>query len=192
MRLIKPLTTTTLLLTALTGIARSAAPEPAAPAAPPAPPSKPPAENDGLKMFVGSWACEGTAMVGPGKTAKIKATAKVKNELGGFWQSFVYTEQKTKDYPMAVTAIGTWGWEAQSKKFVRAEFQSSGGYITGTSTGWAGDAFTWDLEISNFMGKTTGKHIFTKKGDKEFVHKIELKMPGSPGPVPIFEVTCKK
>ena len=23
----------------------------------------------------------------------------------------------------------------------------------GTSAGWVGDAFTWDLEISNFMGK---------------------------------------
>ena len=96
----KPLTTTALFLIALTSIAPAAAQEP------PAPPSKPPVENDGLKMFTGSWKCEGTAMLGPGKTAKIKATAKVKNELGGFWQSFVYTEQKTKDYPMAITAMG--------------------------------------------------------------------------------------
>ena len=192
MRLIRTFATPTILLTALAGIARSAAPEPAPASAPPAAPGKPPAEADALKMFVGSWTCEGTAMLGPGKTAKIKATAKVKNELGGFWQTFVYTEQKTKDYPMAVTAMGTWGWEAQSKKFVRAEFQSSGGYVTGTSTGWTGDTFTWDLEVSNFMGKMASKHTFTKKGDKEFVHKLEVKMPGSPGPVPIFDVTCKK
>ena len=192
MRLIRTFATPTILLTALAGIARSAAPEPAPASAPPAAPGKPPAEADALKMFVGNWTCEGTAMLGPGKTAKIKATAKVKNELGGFWQTFVYTEQKTKDYPMAVTAMGTWGWEAQSKKFVRAEFQSSGGYVTGTSTGWTGDTFTWDLEVSNFMGKMASKHTFTKKGDKEFVHKLEVKMPGSPGPVPIFDVTCKK
>lgn len=192
MRLITPLAMTTLLLTALAGSARAAVPEPAAAAAPPAPPSKPPADNDALKMFAGNWTCQGTAMLGPGKTAKIKATAKVKNELGGFWQSFVYTEQKAKDYPMAITAMGTWGWDAQSKKFVRAEFQSNGGYVTGTSTGWAGDTFTWDLEVSNFMGKMPSKHTFTKKGDKEFVHKIEVSMPGSPGPVPLFDVTCKK
>lgn len=186
MQLIKSLATTLLSLTAMAGVAG------AQPPGMPAPPSKPPAENDALKFLAGSWKCEGTASLGPDKTVKVKATAKTKSELGGFWQSFIYTEQKTKEYPMALTATGTWGWEAQSKKFVRAEFQSSGGYVTGTSTGWVGDTLTWDLEISNFMGKTTGKHIFTKKGDKEFLHKIEVSPPGSPGPVTVFELTCKK
>ena len=50
----------------------------------------------------------------------------------------------------------------------------------------------WDLEVSAFMGRINSKHTFTKKGDKEFVHKIEAKMPGSPAPVTFFEVTCKK
>jgi hypothetical protein len=184
MRSTRLLTTTTLLLIASAGLTQAQEP--------PAPPTKPAAENDGLKMFVGNWKCEGTANLGPDKTVKIKATAKVKNELGGFWQSFVYTEQKSKDYPMAITAMGTWGWEAQSKRFVRGEFQSSGGYVTGTSTGWSGDTMTWDLELANFMGKMTAKHSFTKKGDKEFVHKIDAKIPASPGPVTLFEVTCKK
>jgi hypothetical protein len=186
MRLIKHLTTTTLLLTALTGTAPAAEPEHAMP------PSKPAAENDALKMFLGNWTCEGTAMLGPGKTAKVNATARVKNELGGFWQSYVYVEKKTKDHPMALTAMGTWGWDAQAKRFVRGEFQSTGGHVTGTSTGWSGDTMTWDLEMSDFMGKTTGKHIFTKKSPKEFVHKLEAKLPGSPGPATLFEVTCKK
>ena len=179
-------TTAVVLFTALTVAGPAVAQEP------PAPPSKPPAENDGLKMFAGNWTCDGTANPAPGKSVKIKATAKVKNELGGFWQSFVYTEKKSKDYPMAITAMGTWGWEAQSKKFVRAEFQNAGGYVTGTSPGWSGDTFAWDLEVSNFMGKLSAKHTFTKKGDKEFVHTITAAMPGSPGPVTLFEVTCKK
>ena len=186
MRSIKPFTITAFLLTAMAGISPATAQEP------PMPPSKAPAENDALKMFLGNWTCAGTAMLGPEKTAKIKATAKVKSDLGGFWQSFVYTEQKTKDYPMAVTAIGTWGWDGQAKKFVRAEFESSGAYVTGTSTGWSGDTLVWDLEVSNFMGKWTAKHSFTKKGDKEFIHKMVAKLPGSPGPMPLFEVTCKK
>jgi len=186
MPLIEHFTTTTLLLAALAGVSQAAAPDA------PAPPSKPAAENDALKMFAGNWTCEGTAMLGPGKTVKIKATAKTKNDLGGFWQSFVYIEQKSKDYPMAITAMGTWGWDAQSKEFVRAEFQSTGGYVTGTSTGWTGDTFTWDLDVSNFMGKMNAKHFFIKKSAREFVHKMEAKMPGAPGPVPLFEVTCKK
>jgi hypothetical protein len=186
MPLIKHSTTAIFLLTALASAGPAMAQEP------PAPPSKPPVENDGLKMFVGNWNCEGIAMLGPGKTPKIKATAKVKNELDGFWQSFVYTEKKSKDYPMALTAMGTWGWEAQSKKFVRAEFQSTGGYVTGTSTGWVGDTLTWDLKLSNFLGNLTSKHMFTKKSDKEFVHKIEAVMPSNPAPVTLFEVTCKK
>jgi hypothetical protein len=172
--------------------APAAGPAPAPVAAPTPPPSKPAPESDAFKMFAGTWACEGTANLGPEKTAKIKANVKVKNELGGFWQSFVYTEKKTKDYPVAITAMGTWGWDAISKKFVRAEFQSSGGYVTGTSAGWVGDTFTWDLEVSNFMGKIKAKHIFTKKSDKEFVHKIDAILPGPPAPVTLFEVTCKK
>jgi len=189
MRLSKHLTVTALLLNSLTGAALAA--PPAAPT-PPMPPAKPAAENDALKMFAGSWTCTGDAMLGPGKTVKVKATAKVKNELGGFWQSYVYTEQKSKDYPMAIMAMGTWGWDAQSKKLVRGEFQSGGGYATGTSTGWSGDTLTWDLEVSNFMGKMNAKHIFIKKSDKEFVHMLEAKMPGSPAPATLFEVTCKK
>ncbi|MES1207763.1 MAG: DUF1579 family protein [Pseudomonadota bacterium] len=186
MRFTRHIHTTILLFTALTGVAPAVAQEP------PAPPSKPATENDGLKVLLGNWTCEGTANLGPGKSVKIKATAKTKNELGGFWQSFVYTEKKTKDYPMALTAIGTWGWESQSKKFVRAEFQSTGGYVTGTSTGWTGDTMVWNLDISNFIGKFTATHTFTKKGDKEFVHKLEAKLPGSPGPMTLFEATCKK
>lgn len=183
---IKHHTALAILLASVAGVAPAGAQEP------PGPPSKPPSESDALKMFVGNWKCEGTVNPAPGKTVKIKATAKVKNELGGFWQSFVYTEQKTKDYPMAETAIGNWGWEAQSKQFVRAEIQNAGGYTTGTSMGWSGDTMTWDLESSNFMGKMGGKHVFTKKSDKEFVHKLDVKMPGSPGLVTLFEVTCKK
>ena len=75
---------------------------------------------------------------------------------------------------------------------MRAEFQSAGGYATGTSTGWSGDTFTWDLDVSNFMGKISAKHIFTKKGDKEFLHRIDATMPGSATPATLFEVTCKK
>ena len=42
------------------------------------------------------------------------------------------------------------------------------------------------------MGKMSSKHSFIKKSEKEFVHKLEAKMPGSPSPMTIFEVTCKK
>ena len=47
-------------------------------------------------------------------------------------------------------------------------------------------------QASNFMGKMSSKHSFIKKSEKEFVHKLEATMPGSPSPVTIFEVTCKK
>jgi hypothetical protein len=161
-------------------------------AQPPSPPSKPPAEDASLAYFLGQWKCEGTASPAPGKSVKLKATAKTKSEQGGFWQTFVYTEEKTSDYPFAVTAVGFWGWDAQAKKFVRSEYQSHGGYATGTSSGWVGDTLTWDVEESNFLGRISGKHSFTKKSDKEFVHKLEAKLPGAPGPVTIFEATCKK
>ena len=46
--------------------------------------------------------------------------------------------------------------------------------------------------LLHHRSKISAQHIFTKKGDKEFVHKIEAKIPGGPGPVTLFEVTCKK
>ena len=51
---------------------------------------------------------------------------------------------------------------------------------------------TWDLEASNSMGKMSSRHSFIKKREREFVHKLEATMPGSPSPMTIFEVTCKK
>jgi len=186
MRFTKHFTTTTLLLTALVGVGSTVAQEP------PAPPASRPPRTIALKMFVGNWTCTGTANLGPGKTAKIKATAKVKNELGGFWQSYVYIEQKTKGLPHGHHRHGHLGLGSPFKKFVRDEFQSNGDHATGTSTGWSGDTMTWDLEASNSMGKMSSRHSFIKKREREFVHKLEATMPGSPSPMTIFEVTCKK
>lgn len=167
-----------------------AASAPAARAQPPAGPPKPAAEMDQLKMFLGSWTCEGKQLAGPGGEHPLKATVTAKAELGGFWQSFVYEEKKTKEHPMAAKVMGSWGWDAANRQFVRADRDSLGGWFAPTSPGWQGDRFVWTGELDGPMGKMPAKHTFTKQGDKAFLHTLEITAQGKA--MTIFEVTCKK
>jgi hypothetical protein len=155
---------------------------------------KPAAEMDQMKLFLGSWKCEGKMMAGPWAPGvpehAVKAKVTAKPDLGGFWQSFVYEEQKTKEHPMAAKVMGSWGWDAAAKRFVRADRDSMGGWFAPTSSGWEGDKFVWTGDLDSPMGKMPAKHTFTKKSDKEFTHTLDLTAGGKESR--LFEVTCKK
>jgi Protein of unknown function (DUF1579) len=156
-------------------------------------PPKPAAELDQLKFFIGSWKCEGKQFASAMSPTEhpVKATARVKWELGNRWQTFVYEEKKTKEHPMAVKVLGSWGYSAGGKHFVRADIDGFGGWFSPTSTGWEGDRFVWSGNVENPMGGAmAAKHTFTRKSDKEFVHSLELTAGGKASP--IFEIGCKK
>jgi hypothetical protein len=175
-----------------------AAPPPAPPAAPsaaglaPAGPPKPAPQLEQMKFFEGNWRCEGKGFPSPFSPNEhpIKATAKVKWDLNNFWQTFIYEEKKTKEHPAPAKVMGVWGWDAGGKRFVRTDADWFGGWFSPTSTGWAGDQFVWAGDLSTGQGMISARHTFTKKGDKEFAHTLEMTLGGRN--TPVFDVACKK
>jgi len=168
--------------------AAPAAPAPATP--PPAP--KPAAELDTFKSFLGKWKCDGKAFASPLSPTEhgLKATAEAKLEVDNFWQSFTYEEKKTKEHN-GVKLKGLWGYDQGSKRYVRAAIANHGEWDTASSPGWEGDKLTWIGELSGPMGRIPFRQTFTKKGDKEWMHLLELRLPDGKW-IPAEEVTCKK
>jgi hypothetical protein len=172
--------------------AKPAAPAPAAPAVSLAAPPKPAAELDQMKIFLGKWKCDGKAFASPMSPTEhgLKATAEGKLEVDNFWQSFTYEEKKTKEHP-GLKVHGFWGFDQGAKRFVRAAVGNHGEWDTASSPGWEGDNLIWTGELSGPMGRIAFHHRFTKKGDKEWVHFLEIRTPDGKW-IPAEEVTCKK
>jgi len=163
----------------------------AAPAAmPPAP--KPAPELDKLKFLLGKWKCDGKAFVSPMSPTEhtFKASAEAKMDNDNFWQAFTYEEKKSKEH-MGVRVHGMWGWDAGTKKYVRAGADNMGGWDSGTAPAFEGDKMTWNGDFSGPMGVMPYRHTFTKKSDKEWMHTLEAKAPDGKW-APVEEVTCKK
>jgi hypothetical protein len=180
--------------------AAPAAAAPAAPAAPAAaasappmpPPPKPAAELDQLKFFLGKWKCEGKQLATPtmGPEHPIKGAAEAKMDSDNFWQAWTYEEKKSKEH-MGFKVHGMWGWDAGTKKFVRAGADNRGTWDTATAPGVEGDKITWTGELSGPMGVMPFHHTFVKKSDKEWMHALEVKGPDGKW-IPLEEVTCKR
>jgi len=162
----------------------------AAPAAPPAP--KPAPELDTFKFFLGKWKCDGKAFASPMSPTEhaVKGTAESKLEVDNFWQSFNYEEKKTKEHP-GLKVKGLWGFDQGSKRFVRAAIGNHGEWDTASAPGWEGDKLIWTGELSGAQGRIAFHHTFTKKGDKEWTHVLELRLPDGKW-IPAEELTCKK
>ena len=169
----------------------AAAPAAAAPATPP-PAPKPAAELDTFKIFIGKWKCDGKAFAGPMSPTEhaVKATAEGKLIVDNFWQSFAYEEKKTKEHP-GLKVNGLWGYDQGAKRFVRAAAGNHGEWDTASAPGWEGDKLVWTGELSGPMGRVPFHHTFTKKGDKEWTHLLELRLPDGKW-APAEEITCKK
>ena len=168
--------------------AAPAAPAPATP--PPAP--KPAAELDTFKSFLGKWKCDGKAFASPLSPVEhaVKGTAEGKLIVDNFWHSFTYEEKKTKEHP-GLKVNGLWGYDQGAKRFVRAAAGNHGEWDTASAPGWEGDKLVWTGELSGPMGRVPFHHTFTKKGDKEWTHLLELRLPDGKW-APAEEVTCKK
>jgi hypothetical protein len=151
-----------------------AAPAPAAPA--PAAP-KPAAELDQVKYLEGSWRCDGKQPAGPfGPEHAYKATFKLKKDVDSFWLFLDYEQKKSKVHPLPIKAKAFIGFDVVSKRFVTIGVDNTGGWVSETSTGWAGDKLVFAGEGA-MMGQMVGfRETYTKKSDKEFLWLGEMKM----------------
>ena len=96
----------------------------------------------------------------------------------------------TKEHP-GLKVNGLWGYDQGAKRFVRVGAGNHGEWDTASAPGWEGDKLVWTGELSGPMGRVPFHHTFTKKGDKEWTHLLELRLPDGKW-VPAEDITCKK
>jgi len=160
------------------GTAAKAAPAPATAAATAGPPApKPAAELDQLKVFEGSWRCDGKQPAGPfGPEQEYKSTFKGKKDIDKFWIAIEYDQKKSKSHPMPIKARGFLGYDPAAKKYVTIGADNTGGWISESSPGWEGDKLVFSGDGSMGGQKVSFRETYMKKGDKELTWTGEMKM----------------
>jgi hypothetical protein len=154
------------------------APAPAAAAAAPAPAApKPAAELDQLKLFEGSWRCEGKQPAGPfGPEQEYKSSFKAKKDIDNFWIAIEYDQKKSKSHQMPIKARGFLGYDASAKKYVSIGADNTGGWISESSPGWDADKLVFTGDGSMGGQKVSFRETYVKKSDKEMTWSGEMKM----------------
>ena len=159
-----------------TAPATAAAPAAAA-ATPPPPAPKPAAELDQLKLFEGSWRCEGKQPAGPfGPEQDYKSSLKGKKDIDNFWISIEYDQKKSKAHPMPIKARGFLGYDPAAKKYVSIGADNTGGWISESSPGWEGDKLVFSGDGSMGGQKVSFRETYVKKNEKEMTWSGEMKM----------------
>ena len=177
--------------------APAAAAKPVAPAAPavaatpPPPAPKPAAELDQLKMFEGTWRCDGKQPAGPmGPEQVYKSSFKGKKDVDSFWLAFEYSQKKSKVHNMPITAKGFLGYDPAAKKYVTMGVDNMGGSISESSSGWEGDKLVFSGDGQMGGQKISFRETYTKKSDKEMTWSGEMKM--GKDWIPVGTDTCKR
>ena len=158
-------------------------------AAPDAPP-KPAAEMSTLKVFDGSWTCDGKMEASPmGPAGATKSTVKSQVDLGGYWQSGT-VKSTTAGMPGAMEGMFHMTYEPATKQYVLLWVDNMGGYARSLSPGWQGDAiaFSGDSSMGGTMMKT--RDTFTTSDSGTLKHDMEAQIDGKW--VSTGTETCKK
>lgn len=156
--------------------------------------SKAPAPQiEQLKIFSGTWRCDGKANTDIAEEVPTKITLAFKSDLGGRWITLRLDEQKSKQNPHALTSTEVWGYSEALGGFVRNGADNQGGYYAGTSSGWVGDRFWWSTDTAWRGKKAKLKDTFTKVSEKEirFERAVDVGGNGDTARV-FFEGFCKR
>jgi hypothetical protein len=150
---------------------------------------KPAAEMAHLRLFEGSWACEGAMLATPfGPGGKMASTLKAQATLGGFWQSGTVKGTMPGMPPFEGTYHTT--YDPTAKRYVMLWVDNTGAWAQTSATGWEGDRITFAGD--SYMGgqKVASRDVFTRAGETSFKHSGELQIAGEWKQV--FEETCRK
>jgi Protein of unknown function (DUF1579) len=129
-----------------------------------------PSQLDQLTGFLGGGSCTGHVMVGK---SPHETTGKYHSEkaLADHWVVVRYDEDATASNSRPYHVTQYFGYDPKAGHFVDVLLDDSGGsYAAGTSSGWQGDAITF--ENTDF---TSGSHalfrdVFTRRGTEVVSH----------------------
>lgn len=155
----------------------------------PPPLPKPAPEMAQLKVFDGSWTCEGKMPATPmGPAGTMKGTVKSQTDLGGFWQSGKVTS--TMAGMPTMEGMFHMTWDPGAKQYVLLWVDNMGGWAQSTSKGWEGDTITFAGD--SYMGgqKIPSRDTFTKAADGTLKHIAEMQMDGKM--TLSMDETCRK
>jgi hypothetical protein len=155
----------------------------------------PPEQKEQLKLFTGTWRCDGKANTEIGEEVPTKITLTFSPAVGGRFIALKLEEQRSKLNPRAITSSEIWGYSAALGGFVRNGADSQGGFYTGTSTGWVGDRFWWTIDTAKNGKRVKVKDTFTRAegGKAELVFERAVDPKGSGDAYRVFyEGTCRR
>jgi len=159
-----------------------AAPDPAAP--------KPAAEMANLKVFDGSWNCDGKSEASPfGPAGTMKGTVRSHSDLGGHWQSGMVKSSMT-GMPGAMEGMFHMTYDPGPKQYVMLWLDNMGAYSHETASGWEGDKIVFTGDMAMGGKKMTVRDTFTKGADGSLSHAWEGQVDGKW--TPLGSETCKK
>jgi hypothetical protein len=142
-----------------------------------------------LKVFDGSWSCEGTVSPGPmGPGGATKGNVTGQTALGGFWQSG--TVQMTGGGMPAAEGRFDMTFDPGAKQYVLLWKDSLGAWSQATSPGWVGDKMVFTGE-GHMGGQTMPvRDTFVKYADGSLQHDWEGQVEGQW--VPFGSETCRR
>ena len=177
--------TTRSTLLSIAGILALASALPAAEA-----PAKPAAEMANLKVFDGSWTCEGTVSPGPmGPGGAMKGAVTSQTDLGGYWQSGT-VKSTGGGMPGAMEGRFQMTYDPGTKQYVLLWVDNMGARSEETSSGWVSDKMVFTGESHMGGQKISVRDTFVKNADGSLKHDWEGQVEGKW--TPFGSETCRK
>jgi hypothetical protein len=146
-----------------------------------------------LDRFVGTGTCTGNEMA-MGKNPGHATVGKFhgKKTLDGHWVAIHYDEDQTAANAKPFSVVQYFGYDATKKHFVTVLFTNTGdSYSTGVSTGWKGNAITFDETVWMDGKPASFRDVFTD-GDSGMSSHTGLMKDKSGKWVKTDEETCHK
>jgi hypothetical protein len=141
--------------------------------------TKPALELEQMKVLEGSWRCDGRAPATPsGPEHAYRSTWKFKRDLDNFWWAAEYQQVKAKANPAPLKARGFLTYDSVTKAFTMMGVDNAGGSTHEISSGWNGDVVTLAGDANLGGKKVPFREVITKKGDREFTWRGEMKVGG--------------
>ncbi|MGH8180698.1 MAG: hypothetical protein ACRETR_06940 [Steroidobacteraceae bacterium] len=124
---------------------------------------------DQLSGFLGDGTCTGGPMVKSGLTTAGKYHSE--KAIGDHWIMIRYDEETTSSNSKPYHVAQFFSYDAKAGHFVDVILDNSGqSYGAGTSSGWKGDAITFENTVLAKGSHDVFRDVFTRQGTKVMSH----------------------
>ena len=132
-----------------------------------------------LDFLAGKWRCSGTAFA-MADMPEHATSAEVTSawDASGYWLALTYAEKKTADNAKPFRYTGFFGYDPEIKKLVVGGVDNMGGYSTGASDGWSGDALVFSGPWHMHGMTANSRDTFRKLANGRMSHTGEIEQNG--------------